>query len=288
MKAAGLPEQDFPKGVLYVVGLPIGNLGDITLRAIWLLARADAVAAEDTRETKKVLERFGLTPRLISVREHNERHGAEQILAMLAQGERVAMVTDAGTPAISDPGARVVDAVRAAGVRVIPLPGASAVVTAMSAAGLLGDGFRFVGFVPPQPKARRAALASLAAYADPFVLYEAPHRIVPLLMDLAEALGSGRRVVIARELTKKFETIVAVDSAELEQWAAMHEPRGEYVILVDEAAEQPLVLDETQRRWLDALAELLPASRLSAAAAKATGLSRQLVYEYLLTKKEAD
>lgn len=287
MTAAGLPEQDFPKGALYVVGLPIGNLGDITLRALWLLARADAIAAEDTRETRKILERFGLSPRLLSVREHNERHGAEQILALLAEGERVALVTDAGTPAVSDPGARVVDAVRAAGARVIPIPGASAVVTALSAAGLLGSGFRFVGFAAPQPKARRAELAGLAAYDGPFVLYEAPHRIVALLKDLAAAIGPGRRVVVARELTKKFETITAMDSGELAAWAAAHEPRGEYVILVDEAPERALALTDEQRRWLDALSALLPASKLSAAAAKAAGLPRQAVYEYLLTKKEA-
>lgn len=288
MSAAGLPEQDMPAGSLYVVGLPIGNLGDITLRALWVLSKVDAVAAEDTRETRKLLERFGLSTKLLSVREHNERAGAEQIKRLLDAGERVALVTDAGTPAVSDPGARVVDALRTDGVRVIPIPGASAVVTALSAAGLLGDGFRFVGFVAPQPKARRAALAELAAYAGPFVLYEAPHRIEALLMDLGAALTPARRVVVARELTKKFETITTLCAQDLTNWAQSHEPRGEYVILIDQEPPSVQTIGEEARRWLKALASEVPASRLAAAAAKATGMPRQALYDYLLEHKPQD
>ena len=138
MTVAGVAEQEFPAGALYVVGLPIGNMGDITLRALWVLSRADTVVAEDTRETRKLLDKFGINVRLLSVREHNEVKGAEQVTALLGAGERVALVTDAGTPAVSDPGARVVHAVREAGHRVIPIPGASAVVTALSAGGILG------------------------------------------------------------------------------------------------------------------------------------------------------
>lgn len=285
MSAAGLPEQDMPVGALYVVGLPIGNLGDITLRALWVLSKVDAVAAEDTRETRKLLERFGLSAKLLSVREHNERAGAEQIKRLLDAGERVALVTDAGTPAVSDPGARVVDALRADGVRVIPIPGASAVVTALSAAGLLGQGFRFVGFVAPQPKARRAALSELAAYPGPFVLYEAPHRIEALLTDLSAALTPERRVVVARELTKKFETITTLTAQTAAVWARSHEPRGEYVVLVDQEPPNEQTVDDDARRWLQALAGEVPASRLAAAAAKATGLPRQMLYDYLLAHK---
>ena len=288
MTVAGLPEQDMPSGALYMVGVPIGNLGDITLRALGVLTIVDSVAAEDTRETRKLLDRFGLSPKLLSVREHNERAGAEQIIARLEAGERVAMVTDAGTPAVSDPGARVVDAVLKAGKRVIPIPGASAVVTALSASGLLGQGFRFVGFVPPQAKARHAVLAELAAYKKPFVLYEAPHRVIDLLLDLGTLLESDRRVVIARELTKRFETITRLTSDGLKAWAQSHEPKGEYVILIDEMRSTGLGLNDETRKWLNALSSELPASRLSALGAKATGLPRQVIYEYLLGIKQEE
>ncbi len=286
MTAAQLPEQDMPAGALYVVGLPIGNLGDITLRALWVLSRVTVVAAEDTRETRKLLDRFGLSPKLLSIREHNERQGSEQIKVLLNQGERVALATDAGTPAVSDPGARVVDSLRVEGFRVIPIPGASAVVTALSAAGLLGTGFHFVGFVPPQAKARRSALEALAAERTPFVLYEAPHRIVDLLLDMAEVLAPSRRVVVAREITKKFESFTTVRAEELRNWAQSHEPRGEYVILVDEAVGEGFALSGQEIKWLKALAGELPVSRLAAAAAKATGQPRRVLYNYLLSRRD--
>ncbi|MFU0842028.1 MAG: Ribosomal RNA small subunit methyltransferase I [Burkholderia sp.] len=286
-RAARLDEQSFPKGALYVVGLPIGNLGDITLRALWLLARADVVAAEDTRQTLKLLQNFGISVKLISVREHNEASGAEQIIRYLADGETVALVTDAGTPGVSDPGARAVKAVREAGYRVIPLPGASAAVTALSAAGLDGEGFCFAGFMPPQDKARRAKLAYWAARPEPFVLYEAPHRILDLLNELAEAISPDRRVVIAREITKKFETFTALTGGELKAFAAGHKPQGEYAVVVDEEPkreEKPL--SEETRRWLGLLEGELPASRLAAVAAKAAGRSRDEMYRLLMDRKK--
>lgn len=284
MTVAGVAEQEFPAGALYVVGLPIGNMGDITLRALWVLSHADTVVAEDTRETRKLLDKFGINVRLLSVREHNEVKGAEQVVGLLGAGERVALVTDAGTPAISDPGARVVQAVRESGHRVIPIPGASAVVTALSAGGFLGDGFSFVGFLPPQSKARKSAIARWASRHEPFVFYEAPHRIVDMLRDLAASLDPERRIVVARELTKRFETIVSLSAGELPAWLDTHEPRGEYVILVDEAPHRKEGLTERDSRWLDVLRELLPASKLAAAAAKATGNDRSVLYD-LLTKK---
>lgn len=289
MQTAGLPEQELPTAALYVVGLPIGNMGDITLRALWVLSRADAVAAEDTRETRKLLERFGIDARLLSVREHNERHGAEQIDALLAEGARVALVTDAGTPAVSDPGARVVEYLQRTGRRIIPVPGASASVTALSAAGLLGQGFSFIGFLPPQPKARRQAAEALSHRREPFVLYEAPHRIVALLKDLAGALTPARRVVVARELTKKFETITPLTAGELEVWAEAHEPRGEYVVLVDEEPpKEEEALSAQDEAWLRALAGELPASRLAAVAAKLTGRSRQDIYARLMAERRTE
>ena len=205
MVKAGLDTQIFPDSSLYIVGLPIGNAADITLRALWALNLADVVAAEDTRETKKILERFSISVPTVSVREHNEVAQSHMIIERLQKGERVMLVTDAGTPAVSDPGSRVVRAVMQAGFRVIPVPGASAVVTALSAAGLEPGGFHFVGFVAPQSKARHEALQQLGAEKEAFVLYEAPHRVKDLLCDLAECLNPQRRVVVARKITKKFD-----------------------------------------------------------------------------------
>lgn len=286
MTLAGLPEQEFPSGALYVVGMPIGNLADISLRALWLLAKADWIAAEDTRETKKVLERFGITTKLISVHEHNERESVEQLSKLLSQGQRVALVTDAGTPAISDPGARVVDGLQHLGYKVIPIPGASAVVTAMSASGILGSGFYFVGFIAPQAKARQATLKAIFSKEVPFVLYEAPHRIKDLLLDIASFLDAQQKIVIARELTKKFETIVVLTKDVLEQWVSQHEPRGEYVILVDASSSKKQTIDETTACWLNELQDLVPASKLAAIAAKVSGLPRKEFYSYLLAQKE--
>lgn len=287
MKAAGLPQQELPAACLYIVGVPIGNMGDITLRALWVLSRADVIAAEDTRETRKLLERFGIDARLISVREHNERHGAEQIEALLAEGKRVAMVTDAGTPAVSDPGARVVEYLHGVGRRVIPVPGPSAAVTALSASGLLGAGFTFIGFLPPQPKARRQAVEALRSRREPFVLYEAPHRILALLEDLAEVLSSGRRVVVARELTKKFETISAMNAGDLGKFASTHDPRGEYVVLVDEEPPKEEGLTAEAEAWLRDLAPEMPASKLAAITARRTGIPRQEIYAWLIHERDA-
>lgn len=288
IQAAGLASQSCPASALYVVGLPIGNLGDITLRALWILAQADVVAAEDTRETRKLLDKFGITVRMISVREHNERHGADQIIEHLAQNERVALVTDAGTPGVSDPGARAVKTVREAGYAVVPVPGASAVVTALSAAGLEGSGFSFVGFVPPQTKARRKALSYWAGRREPFVLYEAPHRVVELLKDLATAVEPKRRIVVAREITKKFETFTSLTGEELSEWAQAHEPRGEYVILIDEAPRGEDSVSEEGRQWLRLLADELPSSRLAALAAKVTGCPRDQLYQLICAFKQND
>lgn len=286
MKKAGVDTQIFPQGAFYIVGLPIGNAADITLRALWTLSIADVIAAEDTRETKKLLERFGIDVPTVSVREHNEVAQVNMIIERLKKGERVALVTDAGTPAVSDPGARAVRGVMQAGFRVIPVPGASAVVTALSAAGLEPSGFHFYGFLPPQVKARQQVLAQLAQRGNSFVLYEAPHRIVDVLKDMANTLTSSRRVVIAREITKKFETFTAINAGDLLQWATTHEPRGEYVILVDEepVSEQD-GLSEQDQAWVMAIAKELPTSKAAAVAAKVTGMKRDTIYQWLLSLK---
>ncbi len=281
MQCAMLAQQSFRGSTLYIVGLPIGNAADITLRALWVLDLCDVIACEDTRETRKLLDRYGISTPTVSVHEHNEHAAAERLIERLRAGQRVALVTDAGTPAVSDPGARAVQLVRAAGFAVSPVPGASAVVAALSASGLQSYRFTFAGFVPPGGKARREALKSLAAREDAFVLYEAPHRIRELLTDLGAALEAERTVVVARELTKRFETFSSMPAAALAAWAAQHEPRGEYVIAVDMRETSETELSERDRAWLDAVARELPPSRAAALAARVTGLKRDAIYRLI-------
>jgi 16S rRNA (cytidine1402-2'-O)-methyltransferase len=287
-EASGVAAQDVPVGALYVVATPIGNAADITLRALWLLAKMDAIAAEDTRSTRPLLARYGIDRPLLAVHEHNENTAAAQITARLQQGERIALVTDAGTPAVSDPGARLVRAVRAAGCRVVPVPGASCLLAAVAAAGLNGEGFSFVGFPPAAAGARRKWLGALAARSEACVLFEAPHRVAETAQMLAAALDPARRVVVARELTKKFETVDDVPAADLTELLARTPPRGEYVLLIDAApaAEVPQQIDAGTARWLEALAAELPAARAAAVAARATGLPRELLYA-ALTRRSA-
>ena len=222
------------------------------------------------------------------MREHNEIAQSHMIIERLQKGEKVAMVTDAGTPAVSDPGARLVREVLKAGFRVIPIPGASAVITALSAAGLEPAGFQFVGFLPPQAKARREALSALLGQKGSFVLYEAPHRIKEVLKDLGELSQPERRVVVARELTKKFETFCVMSAQELSEWLKSYEPKGEYVILVDVAPESDLLeLSQKDKQWIRALASAMPSSKAAAAAAKIIGCSRDDIYKWLLMEKNA-
>lgn len=285
MQCALLGEQSFPNSTLYIVGLPIGNAADITLRALWILDKADVIACEDTRETRKLLDRYGIHTPTMSVHEHNERSAAEKLIERLKAGDRIALVTDAGTPAVSDPGAKAVHAVREAGLRVSPVPGCSAVITALSASGLDSYTFTFVGFVPPASKARKAALAKYAAREDAFVVYEAPHRIRELLADLADSISPERRVVVTRELTKKFETFEAMKGGELKEWAKNHEPRGEYAIAVDQEVKATAAFDDVTRTWLLAIAQEMPASRAAAMAAKVTGMKRDTVYQFLMENR---
>ena len=286
VRDSGVNEQEFPLGALYIVGLPIGNAADITLRALWTLGLCDSIAAEDTRQTQKILSRFGISARQMSVREFNEVTGAQSIIECLRRGERVALVTDAGTPAISDPGALVVKIVLDAGYRVIPVPGACAAITALSASGLKAKSFTFVGFLPPQEKARRELLACYGSRGEAFVLYEAPHRILPMLSDLAARLEAGRRVVVAREITKRFESFSPMCASQLAQWIGSHEPKGEYVVLVDERdSTENRQADENTMRWVRAIAEEMPASRAASLAARVSGVPRKELYDFLLKEK---
>jgi 16S rRNA (cytidine1402-2'-O)-methyltransferase len=265
------------------VATPIGNLSDVSLRALEVLKGVDAIAAEDTRITRRLLAHYGITTRLIAVHEHNERRAVTRVLALLRAGQSVALACDAGTPAISDPGATLVAAVREAGYAVAPVPGANAAVAALSAAGLGAPHFLFYGFLPAKAGERRRVLASLAALPYALVFYEAPHRIVECLRDLGAALGPARRVVIARELTKAFESIRVCPLGEAGQWieADTNRSRGEFVLIVEEAAERA----EDPRRLrhtLEALLAELPLKQAVDLAATITGGRRNELYKLAL------
>jgi len=266
-------------GVLYVVATPIGNLGDISARARETLAAASAVAAEDTRHSGRLLRELGLERPLVSLHEHNERARVAELVARLRAGESIALVSDAGTPLVSDPGYLLVAAAIEAGITVTPVPGASAAIAALSAAGLPSDRFCFEGFLPSRAAARRRRLAELAAEPRTLVLYEAPHRIAECLADLAGALGAARRACVAREITKRFETFYRGSLGELAERAKTDADlaRGESVVLIEGAppAEPSAAqLDET----LVILLRHLPPSAAAAAAASLTGVRRGDAY----------
>ena len=287
--------QTYPAGTLYVVATPIGNVADLSLRALHVLGLADAIACEDTRNTGQLLSRVGLQRPLVAVHEHNEREAAVRIVERLGAGERIAYVSDAGTPGISDPGARLVEAVRAAGLKVVPLPGPSAAVTALSVAGDMveaGDGrFTFVGFLPGKAKARQDAIAQLATLDHAWILYEAPHRIADTLAALAQALPATRRLLIGRELTKLFVETPVVTVADAPAWLAAEAARGkgEFVLVVEGAgraedadADTP---DPEAARVLKLLLAELPAKRAAKLAAAITGARTDALYQLALAQR---
>lgn len=278
-------------GTLYVVATPIGNLRDLTLRALDVLATADVVAAEDTRVSATLLRHYGIATRAMSLHAHNEAQRAQTVIAMLAEGRSVALISDAGTPAISDPGARLVRAVHDAGHAVVPLPGPSAAVAAVSAAGLSAEAFAFLGFLPQQPKARRERLAAFAGLPAALVLYEAPHRVRATIADLAAALGPARMLVVGREITKTFETIARMALGDAEAWLAgdPNRERGEFVLIVDAMPpgerDPGDMLSPDAQRWLTALLAELPPARAARVVAAVTGIKRDAVYAYALRQK---
>ena len=271
---------------LYVVATPIGNLGDITLRALDILQRVDRVAAEDTRVSGQLLAHFNISKPLVSVREHNEREAADGVIARIVAGDAVAYVSDAGTPAVSDPGARLVTAVRAAGLRVVPIPGVSAVTTALSAAGVESGQWLFHGFLPPKSGARKALLKTLGPLPAALVFYEAPHRIEETLADMATVLDSRRRVTLARELTKKFESIVTLPLGEASAWLAAdpNNVRGEFVVVVHAPATE-VAIDTEAMRVLDILQGALPPTLAAKLASQITGRSKAELYKMSLAMK---
>ncbi len=278
------------QGILYVVATPIGNLGDITMRAIDTLKQVDAIAAEDTRHSAGLLTHFGINKKLIAVHEHNEQQSAQLLLQRIQQGEHIALITDAGTPGISDPGAVVVDVLISHGVKVVPIPGASAVVAALSASGITDNAFMFVGFLPASGAQRRKKLESLQAVDATLVFYEAPHRIADCVQDLASILGEERRITIARELTKTFETMHRCMLREASAWLAhdLNQQRGEFVLLVEAPPLQEAVeVDPEAERVLRLLLEALPLKQAAKLASDITGAKKNALYELALDIKNS-
>ena len=256
---------------------------DITLRALEVLRAADAVAAEDTRVTRRLLEHHGIAARLFSLHEHNERARADAVARLLAAGKSVALVCDAGTPAVSDPGARLVAELRARGFRAVPVPGPSAALAALSVSGDDAPHFLFYGFLPAKRAARRAALEALRGLGCSLVFYEAPHRVVDCVADLADVLGPERRVTFARELTKIHETLHSCRLGEAGAWLARErQERGEFVLVVSGAEPAPAGADPEAERVLGMLLEELPMSRATDLAARITGAPRKALYSRAL------
>jgi 16S rRNA (cytidine1402-2'-O)-methyltransferase len=273
---------------LYVVPTPLGNLGDMTQRAIDVLRQVPWVAAEDTRHSAPLLKQYGSNARLLAAHEHNEEAAAQQVISRLAEGESVALVSDAGTPAVSDPGARLVARVRAAGFRVVPLPGACAAVTALSASGLAEAHFLFYGFLPARAKQREEALRELSALPYALIFYEAPHRILEAVVSLTLVLGAQRTVVLARELTKIYETIHSCPLGEAHDWllADANRQRGEFVLLVSGAPEAEDD-GEGERVLKLLLDEGLPVKQAAKLAHSITGAAKNAMYELALSLKKS-
>ena len=282
-----IAQQDYPAATLYVIATPIGNIGDISLRALLVLSLVDAVACEDTRNTGQLLSRYGLSKSLIAAHQHNERKVADELIARLQAGERIALVSDAGTPAVSDPGARIVDAIRTAGLRVMPLPGASAPIAALSSSGLMNDHFHFAGFLPSATVQRSKLLSSLRNLSATLIFFEAPHRIVETIKSLTDIFEPDRQIVIARELTKLFEEIHRCKLSEAAQWLAANPNRnkGEFVLLLAGAPPKSDAHDAETDRVLNILLTECPVSQAASLAARLTGHKKNALYQRALELK---
>lgn len=287
-----LKQQDLPAGALYMVATPIGNLGDITLRALHVLNAVDGIACEDTRHSAALLQQFGIHKKCMALHEHNEVEGAQAVIQSLRNNERWAYISDAGTPGVSDPGARLVNEVQKAGFRVIPIPGASAVSSAISVGGsvLLGSEgrFQFLGFWPNKAKDRDALLQELNSSTKTSIFFESPHHIRDTLAVLATALPSDRPIVVGRELTKKFEQVVALSIGDIPKWLEDAESlKGEFVLLIaghkandGETADHASLL-----LWANALSPYLGSKEIAAVLSQTLGISKKEAYQVALDAK---
>jgi len=288
-----LNQQDLPAGALYMVATPIGNMGDITLRALHVLNAVDGIACEDTRHSAALLQQFGIHKKCLALHEHNEVGGAQTVIQSLANNERWAYISDAGTPGVSDPGARLVHEVQKAGYRVLPIPGASAVSCAISASGsvmLNSEGrFQFLGFWPNKTKERDVVLNDIRSSKKTSIFFESPHHIRETLLLLSTVLEPTRQLVICRELTKKFEQLVSIEASEIPSWLENAESlKGEFVVLVagrqasaDEAPGQDSLM-----LWANALSPYLGSKEIAAVLSQALGIPKKEAYQVALDAKD--
>lgn len=276
--------QNYPKSTLYVVATPIGNLSDITIRALHILGLCDAIACEDTRHSKPLLQQYGIQKPLLAVHDHNEDEVAQSLINRLHAGERIALISDAGTPAISDPGARVVAAVRAAGLTIVPLAGANAAITAMSAAGLEGS-FLFAGFLSNKTQTRQNQLINLAEAHAHLIFYEAPHRLHASIEALAEAFPR-RDLIIVKELSKLHEKITRYSLANTHTWLTQMPPaKGEYLLIVSAPLKQECLTEDAWLNTLTILLNELPLKQAVSLTVQLTGASKNQVYSHALSLK---
>ncbi len=287
--------QQWPVSTLYVVATPIGNMGDLSLRAWQALARADVIAAEDTRESRNLLDAWGIATPMMAAHRHNEAQAAAAIVARLEQGQRVALISDAGAPAVSDPGARIVRAARAAGYAVVPVPGPSAVITALMGSGVTTDenpAYAFAGFPPTKSMARVRWLERWSGLPAPVVMFESPHRVAATLQDMLAVCGPAREVTVARELTKRFEEIATVPLCDIADWLEQdaHRTQGEFVLILHATAAETDTdeVDAATDALLDALLDALSVRDAARVAARITGLPRDVLYNRALERKREE
>lgn len=274
------------ESALYIVSTPIGNLGDMTLRGLETLASADILACEDTRVTRVLLDRYGIARRPISYHEHNANEAGPKLIAALQAGKSVALVSDAGTPLISDPGFRLVGEAREAGIRVVPIPGASAILAALAASGLPTDAFMFCGFLPVKHGQKTSKLEGLKNLDATLVFYESPKRAAATLADMADVFGDAREAALCRELTKAYETIVTSTLGELkQQFDGEDRIRGEVVLLVGPPGEAGPQSEEDIDKLLLSLSQELSPSKAAGEAAKMTGGQKSVLYQRLMQLK---
>jgi 16S rRNA (cytidine1402-2'-O)-methyltransferase len=288
-----LKQQDLPAGALYMVATPIGNLGDITLRALHVLNAVDGIACEDTRHSAALLQQFGIHKKCLALHEHNEIEGAQTVIQHLANQGRWAYISDAGTPGVSDPGARLVNEVQKAGFRVIPIPGPSSVSCAISASGsvmLSSEGrFQFLGFWPNKTKERDALLHDLCSSKKTSIFFESPHHIRETMLLLAATLEPERQVFICRELTKKFEQLVSIQASEIASWLETAESlRGEFIILVagHQASAEEAPEHASLMLWANALSPYLASKEIAVVLSQILGLTKKEAYQIALDAKE--
>ncbi len=287
-----LKQQDLPAGALYMVATPIGNLGDITLRALHVLSSVDGIACEDTRHSAALLQQFGIHKKCLALHAHNEHSASQTVLEHLAKGERWAYISDAGTPGVSDPGARLVDAAQKAALRVIPIPGPSAVSSAISVSGsvmLNSEGqFQFLGFWPHKTKERELILRDICESKKTSIFFESPHHIRETLLLLANSLEGDRQIFICRELTKKFEQLISIKANEISAWIEAHQTlKGEFIILIEgrpAAANEPVDHDALMR-WANVLSPFLSSKEIATVLSQILGIAKKDAYQIALDVK---